>query len=61
MGNVAEALGRLMRAQGALEEAKKSCEYDWGYFLHREIDEVKEAERSFIDAIKTEISGNPHD
>jgi hypothetical protein len=55
MGNVADALKRLMEATDILRKAEAKCEYDRSYFLHLEYCAVDSAEEEFIAAIREEL------
>lgn len=46
MSDLLENLERYIEASNDLREKKKACEYDQGYFLHREIQRVKDAKES---------------
>lgn len=60
---IGQELTALIKAVTALEEARKGCEYDQSYFLHREIEAVEHAEQGFIQALRNELgvhlSDNP--
>lgn len=56
---IGQELTTLIKAVNALEEARKDCEYDQSYFLHRQIQDVEDAETAFLQALMKEIKNAP--
>lgn len=56
----AKCMSRLAAADAALKAAYDSCEYDRGYFCHREQEEVeqctRDAQAAFDDAVRESIA-----
>lgn len=52
MFKVASELESLVSALAELKRGKESCDYDWDYFCHREIEAVERAEKEFLDAVR---------
>lgn len=53
---LSESLVRYIKAAKEYEKAAEGCEYDRGYFLHREAQQLKEAEQDFVEALQKRLN-----